>query len=326
MKNASLDNATTKATWKSYGKFECEHRTPCFDHVYSAGLDCSVKVVEDATSDLLTTAALATAHAEQNRGERLSESSGLTSLLPLTPSTSCSFYQSWGSLGLLAYSLSSYITSGYQRVVWNGTESEFLPVEYGVRQGSILGPIIYLVLVADVTSCTGVGNEDNSGYAEDFFLWAVGESGPFWSQGQTPSPDLLGGTGLILNATKTQLMIGDNVKKKDVAVFTMNVGGVKVHQSDEIEFLGVKFDTGFTTAPHNINVAKAAAQRAALISRLAVPFTKRKYLWQLVKGLMIGKIIYAAAAVTIPRLDNECKGPNAAHRAMQVAIMTPPGA
>ncbi|QQP40912.1 Uncharacterized protein FKW44_015121, partial [Caligus rogercresseyi] len=61
-------------------------------------------------------------------------------------------------------------------VVWNGTESEFLPVEYGVRQGSILGPILYLVLVADVTSCVGIGNEDNSGYADDFFLWAVGDS------------------------------------------------------------------------------------------------------------------------------------------------------
>ncbi|QQP56424.1 Hypothetical protein FKW44_001092 [Caligus rogercresseyi] len=51
-----------------------------------------------------------------------------------------------------------------------------------------------------------------------------------------------------------------------------------------------------------------------------------KYLRQLAKGLMIGKISYAAAAVAIPRFDNECKGPNAAHRAVPVAIMTPPGA
>ncbi|QQP42342.1 Hypothetical protein FKW44_016965, partial [Caligus rogercresseyi] len=64
----------------------------------------------------------------------------------------------------------------------------------------------------------------------------------------------------------TQLMIGGNAKKKDVAVFTVNVEGVEVHSSDEIEFLEVKFDTSFTTAPHNINVAKAAAKRAALIS------------------------------------------------------------
>ncbi|QQP37645.1 Hypothetical protein FKW44_017985, partial [Caligus rogercresseyi] len=106
----------------------------------------------------------------------------------------------------------------------------------------------------------------------------------------------------------------------DVAVFAVTVGGVEVHPSDEIEFIGVKFDTDFITAPHNINVAKAAAKRAALISRLAVHLPRGKYLRQLAKGLMIGKISYAAAAVAIPRFDNECKGPNAAHRAVQVAI------
>ncbi|QQP58283.1 Hypothetical protein FKW44_003548 [Caligus rogercresseyi] len=70
-------------------------------------------------------------------------------------------------------------------------------------------------------------------------------------------------------------MIGGNAKKKDVLGFTINVGGVEVHPLDEIEFLGVKFDTAFTTVPHNINIAKAAAKRAALISRLAVHYQRK---------------------------------------------------
>ncbi|QQP51833.1 Uncharacterized protein FKW44_013298, partial [Caligus rogercresseyi] len=196
--------------------------------------------------------------------------------------------------------------------------------EYGVRQGSILGPILYLVLVADVTSCVGIGNEENSGYADDFFYWAVGDSlegvGSLLESRADAFSRFAGRNGLVLNAAKTQLMIGGNAKKKDVAGFTINVGGIEVHQFDEIEFIGVKFDTAFTTVPHNINIAKAAVKRAALISRLAVHLPNGKYLRQLVKGLMIGKISYAAAAVTIPRLDNECKGSNAAHRAIQVAI------
>ncbi|QQP49566.1 Uncharacterized protein FKW44_010277, partial [Caligus rogercresseyi] len=199
-----------------------------------------------------TTAALATAHAKWLEAEQrgkvvgvlgfdLSAAFDTVNQLQLLPKL-----EKLGIAGTQLKWFHSYLTGGYQRVVWNGTESVFLPVEYGVRQGSILGPILYLVLVADVTSCVGVGNEDNSGYADDFFLWAV--------------------------------------------------------------------------APHNINVAKAAAKRAALISRLAVHLPRGKYLRQLAKGLMIGKISYAAAAVAIPRFDNECKGPNAAHRAVQVAI------
>ncbi|QQP50643.1 Uncharacterized protein FKW44_011710, partial [Caligus rogercresseyi] len=277
-----------------------------------------------------TTAALATAHAKWLEAEQrgkvvgvlgfdLSAAFDTVNQLQLLPKL-----EKLGIAGTQLKWFHSYLTGGYQRVVWNGTESVFLPVEYGVRQGSILGPILYLVLVADVTSCVGVGNEDNSGYADDFFLWAVGDSleevGSLLESRADAFSRFAGGNGLVLNATKTQLMIGGNVKKKDVAVFAVTVGGVEVHPSDEIEFLGVKFDTGFTTAPHNINVAKAAAKRAALISRLAVHLPRGKYLRQLAKGLMIGKISYAAAAVAIPRFDSECKGPNAAHRAVQVAI------
>ncbi|QQP42216.1 Uncharacterized protein FKW44_016812 [Caligus rogercresseyi] len=188
------------------------------------------------------TAALATAHAKWLEAEKrgkvvgvlrfdLSAAFDTVNQLQLLPKL-----EKLGIAGTQLKWFHSYLTGGYQRVVWNGTESVFLPVEYGVRQGSILGPILYLVLVADVTSCVGVGNEDNSGYADDFFLWAVGDSleedGRFLQ--------IRGGERLVLNAIKTQLMIGGNV-----------------HPSDEIEFLGVKFDTGFTTAPHNINVAKA---------------------------------------------------------------------
>ncbi|QQP57469.1 Tick transposon, partial [Caligus rogercresseyi] len=44
---------------------------------------------------------------------------------------------------------------------------------YGVRQGSILGPLLYLTLVADMPACLGIYDEDNSAYADDTCIWAV---------------------------------------------------------------------------------------------------------------------------------------------------------
>jgi hypothetical protein len=38
----------------------------------------------------------------------------------------------------------SYLTDGHQCVEWNGTRWEFVVVSYGVRQGSIWGPVLYL--------------------------------------------------------------------------------------------------------------------------------------------------------------------------------------
>ncbi|QQP37064.1 Hypothetical protein FKW44_022370 [Caligus rogercresseyi] len=98
------------------------------------------------------------------------------------------------------------------------------------------------MIIDAYTSCVGIGNEDNRLCRRLLPLGRVGDSlegvGSFGSQGQTPSPDLRGGNGLVLNAAKNQLMIGGHAKKKDVLGFTINVGGVEVHHSMKLSFLG----------------------------------------------------------------------------------------
>ncbi|QQP40107.1 Uncharacterized protein FKW44_014045, partial [Caligus rogercresseyi] len=455
MKDASLDYATTEATWKSYGKFNGEHRISCLDHVYFAGLDCNVEVLKDTTTDhrpvlakiLVPSGKTGTRSIERRnfkaiqlqeledalqkwpwttiysiedvdtvhqflidgitealneiakvvKAMRATEALGvdgipvsvlkkgievlagpishlvnrslasgtvptalkLSNVLPIykgkgksaadpasyrpvcilpalskiletvvktdfeihlakteaLPNTQFGFrrgrstttalataHAKWLKakqrgkvVGVLGFDLSaafdtvdqlqllpklkklgiegmqlewfkSYLSGGSQRVVWNGAESDFLNVKYGVRQGSILGPILYLVLVADVTSCVGIGDEENSSYADDFFLWAVGDSLEEVGLLLETKADAFSKYAWVLNAAKTQFMIGGKAKKKDTSAFTIRVGGVELHPSDEIEFLGVKFDSDFTTAPHNAYVVKAAKQRAALIS------------------------------------------------------------
>jgi hypothetical protein len=44
----------------------------------------------------------------------------------------------------------SYLTDARQRVVWDGRVSDVVDVEYGVRQGSLLGPVLYLLHVSDL--------------------------------------------------------------------------------------------------------------------------------------------------------------------------------
>eukprot|EP00095_Tigriopus_kingsejongensis_P006890 snap_masked-scaffold125_size330479-processed-gene-1.1 protein:Tk06890 transcript:snap_masked-scaffold125_size330479-processed-gene-1.1-mRNA-1 annotation:"hypothetical protein DAPPUDRAFT_238102" len=83
------------------------------------------------------------------------------------------------ALGITGTSLAwfySYFSGGRQCVVWNETRSDFSDfsdVKYGERQGSILGPILYLVLVADMPDCGGISESDNSCYADDTTIWAV---------------------------------------------------------------------------------------------------------------------------------------------------------
>jgi hypothetical protein len=43
-----------------------------------------------------------------------------------------------------------YLTNAKQPVVWDGQVSNIVDVEYRVRQGSLLGPVLYLLHVLDL--------------------------------------------------------------------------------------------------------------------------------------------------------------------------------
>jgi hypothetical protein len=45
-----------------------------------------------------------------------------------------------------------------QRVNWDGVLSNLIEVKYGVRQGSILSPILFIVLVGDMAISLSIGN------------------------------------------------------------------------------------------------------------------------------------------------------------------------
>jgi hypothetical protein len=105
---------------------------------------------------------------------------------------------------------SSYLLEGQQCVEWNRIRSGVITVWYGVRQGSILGPMLYLVHVADMPNVVGVKDNENSGYTDDTAIWAVGRT----VEEIVHKLDAIAknfstyakGTGLVLNALKTQLL------------------------------------------------------------------------------------------------------------------------
>ena len=65
--------------------------------------------------------------------------------------------EQYGISGSLLQWFRSYLSDRYQRVALDGTLSDWLPVTSGVTQGSILGPLLFLVYINDMPEYVGQG-------------------------------------------------------------------------------------------------------------------------------------------------------------------------
>jgi hypothetical protein len=105
---------------------------------------------------------------------------------------------------------SSYLRGGQQCFDWDGGLSPFLEVQYGFRQGSLLGHLLFIILVGDMALYLGVGGDCVVVYADDTTMWAISSS---VAEAVNTLTDLAAhfveytkANGLALNAAKTQLL------------------------------------------------------------------------------------------------------------------------
>jgi hypothetical protein len=136
----------------------------------------------------------------------------------------------------------SYMTGGRQCVVWDSTVSSFVDVLYGVRQGSIVRPLLIIILVSGMAKYLGVKEGENVVYADDSNVWRTGSNVEEVVRKLTEKAalfvDYTRSMGLSMNASKTQLLLSANAG--NVTEVTMEVGGNTILPFNTIELLGVR--------------------------------------------------------------------------------------
>jgi hypothetical protein len=69
-----------------------------------------------------------------------------------------------------------YLTNAKQRMVCNGQVSDIVEVEYWVKQGSLLGPVLYLLHVSNLPLTLEIRETDgDSVYADNTAVWVLAE-------------------------------------------------------------------------------------------------------------------------------------------------------
>jgi hypothetical protein len=122
--------------------------------------------------------------------------------------------QSLGVTGRALAWFESYLTGGFQQVSRDRTLSKLIAVRYGVRQGSILGPVLFLVLISDMAKALGIGDDENVVYTDDRMIWQAGKTVTEVVDRLTEKAErfaeCLRGSGLTMNASKSQLLLSAN--------------------------------------------------------------------------------------------------------------------
>ena len=145
----------------------------------------------------------------------------------------------------------SYLNNRRQFVSFNGTISEEGKITCSVPQGSILGPLLFLIYINDLTTVSE--NYRALLFADDanlFFTKSDCNDVDYQICNElTKIQEWMNCNALSLNLNQTQYMIYTS-KGRDAQDLNIKLNGTKIQRVFETKFLGVKIDAKLTWIPH----------------------------------------------------------------------------
>ena len=185
-----------------------------------------------------------------------------------------------GISGCLLRFFEDYILNRHQRVTLNGSESSWRSISAGVPQGSVLGPLLFLVYINDLTedikSQMRLFADDSSVFTpvkdvqvthEQLVkdLETVSKWGYQWKM--VFNPDI----------TKQAVEVIFSVKKKKPHHPDLNFNGIPVAREDHTKHLGVHLDSRLNFSKHIHEAVRKATKGLSLLKYLS-KYVPRKIL------------------------------------------------
>ena len=147
----------------------------------------------------------------------------------------------------------SYLSYRKQQTSCVNDLFEALPVIFGVPQGSILGPLLFLVYINNLPDV--IKNSQVTLYADDTVLYCFSKDPRLLEQ--KLNEDLLRVSHwlcenkLTLNLEKTKFMlIGSNRKLGDNSSFSLSIFDTDINSVSRFKYLAIMLSTRFTWASH----------------------------------------------------------------------------
>ena len=176
----------------------------------------------------------------------------------------------YGVRGLPLNWLRSYLHNRSQYVCYNNNSSSLLPISCGVPQGSILGPLLFIIYINDLCNVSNILK---------FFLFAD-DTNIFYSCNDIKEAERILNENitllsrwfrinkLSLNLSKTKFMVFMGKLRSNVETIELKVDHIVIERVTETNFLGVVIDDKLSWQSHIRQIERKIAKNIGIIFRV----------------------------------------------------------
>ena len=160
--------------------------------------------------------------------------------------------------------IASYLVGRKQSVRVGQQQSPNVDCEYGVPQGSVLGPLLFALYMSPVARVIASFVIDHAQYADDTQLYVAlndAKTVPNLTDCFHAIHRWLDINGLSLNPDKTEaIVIGTNARQRvEEPITTIDIGTVSIPVSHSVKSLGVTIDDTLSFNQHVSSVCKSSS-------------------------------------------------------------------
>ena len=176
----------------------------------------------------------------------------------------------YGIRGLPLKWFKSYLMNRRQFVFINGINSKTTFINTGVPQGSILGPLLFLIYINDLHKC--INHATPYHYADDTNLLIISES--LKKLNQKTNHNLsslvkwLRANKISLNTNKTELIIFKSKRFRINKHLNFRISGQKIIPVNSIKYLSIKLDENLTFSPHHKDLAITLSRSNGMLAKI----------------------------------------------------------